>query len=91
MKEKPVKVQCPHCGELVVPVRRSRARWVGGVAGVGLGVKIGESFGIAGGVLGLSGAIVSTWATVPIGLGLGYLLAEKVFTKSRCPKCDGKL
>lgn len=40
------------------------------------------SFGIAGGVVGLSGAIVSTWATVPIGFGFGYLLAEKVFTKT---------
>lgn len=89
MTKKPIKIQCPYCGELVVPVRKSRARWVGGATGAGLGAKVGGSFGIASGLIG--GAIVATWLTVPVGVGLGYLLAEKAFTKSRCPKCNEKL
>lgn len=91
MKKKPVKIQCPYCGELVVPVRKSRARWVGGVAGAGLGAKVGGSLGIVGGVLGLSIGTAGTYPVAVVGLGLGYLLAEKAFTKSRCSKCDGKL
>jgi ssDNA-binding Zn-finger/Zn-ribbon topoisomerase 1 len=91
MTKKPIKVQCPYCRELVVSVRKSRARWVGGVAGAGLGAKIGGSLGIAGGILGLSVATAGTYTVAAIGLGFGYFLAEKAFTKSRCPNCNEKL
>lgn len=87
MIKKLIKVQCPHCKELVVPVRKSRARWVGGVVGAGLGAKVGGGLGIAG----LGSAIAGIWPVGVIGLGFGYLLAEKAFTKSRCSKCNGKL
>lgn len=91
MKKKPVNVQCPHCGELTAPVRKSRAKWVGGVTGAGLGAKVGGSLGIAGSVLGLSIATAGTYAVAAVGLGVGYVLAEKVFTKSKCPKCDKQI
>ena len=90
-KKKSIKVECPYCGELAVPTRKSRAKWVGGVAGAGLGAKVGGGLGIAGGVLGLSIATAGTYTVAAIGLGFGYLLAEKAFTRSRCPKCDRKL
>ncbi|MYB26202.1 MAG: hypothetical protein F4X32_01690 [Candidatus Dadabacteria bacterium] len=88
MKKKAINVQCPHCGKLVVPVRKSRAKWVGGVVGAGLGAKVGGSLGIVGSVLGLSIATAGTYAVAgAVGLA-GYMLAEKVFTKSNCPKCN---
>ncbi len=91
MKKKPVKVQCPHCEELVVPVRRTRAKWIGGVAGAGAGWKIGGGLGIVGAVFGISVATAAALPVATIGIFAGSGIAKKVFTKSKCPKCEGKL
>ena len=91
MKKKSVKVQCPYCGELAVPVRRSRAKWVGAIAGAGLGAKIGGSLGIVGAVFGLSVATAGTWIVAVIVAYALYQIASLLFTRSRCAKCNGKI
>ncbi len=76
-------LQCPHCEELVVPVRRTRAKWIGSFKSGGLG--------IVGAVFGISVATAAALPVATIGIFAGSGIAKKVFTKSKCPKCEGKL
>jgi len=82
------KVQCPHCKEMVSLERNSAGKWVGTIAGGGVGYGLTAGLGIAGAILGASIAIPA----VIIGVGIGALLGNRAGamvdnTSVKCPNC----
>ena len=85
------RVTCPHCCEKVIFKRDSSGRWVGTVAGAGVGAGIFWGLGIAGAILGFPVAL-GTGATVGGALLIGAL-GNRVGKKyddneAKCPNCD---
>ena len=83
------KVQCPHCKEMVNFERNSAGKWIGTIAGGGVGYVLTAGIGIAGAVLGASVAIPAAF----LGVGIGALLGNRVGalvdnTSAKCPNCE---
>ena len=83
-----IKIQCPNCNKTVTFKRNSSGKWVGTIAGGGIGYGLTAGLGIAGAVLGASIAIPA----VLLGVGIGALLGNRVGAMIdnatvKCPAC----
>ena len=82
------KIQCPHCNEMVNFERNSSGKWVGTIAGGGIGYGLTAGLGIAGAVLGASIAIPAVLVGVAIGALLGNRVGAMVdYATAKCPNC----
>lgn len=82
------RVTCPHCSTKVEFKRDSTGKWVGTVAGGGLGYWLAGSLGIAGSILGWPVAI----AAAGVGLALGAAAGNRIGaayddSQATCPNC----
>ena len=87
----PVQVVCPHCGKTINLTRDTKGRWIVSIGGFTLGAVIG---GVIGATIGLATGGWGIPATVPLGAamgailsGSGYIIADKLIDKFRCPAC----
>jgi ribosomal protein L37AE/L43A len=83
------RVTCPHCNASVVFKRNSAGRWVGTVAGGGLGYLLAAGLGIAGAILAWPVAIPAAAVGVGIGAIVGNRAGKAVDdARAKCPKCN---
>jgi DNA-directed RNA polymerase subunit RPC12/RpoP len=86
------QIACPHCKSEVLFKKNSSGRWIGTIAGGGIGYFLASGLGIAG-------AIFSAPIAIPaalVGAGALALLGNRVGkdidnSKPKCPKCNKKL
>jgi ribosomal protein L37AE/L43A len=85
------KVTCPHCGEKCVFKRDSTGRWVGSIAGAGVGTLVFWGLGIVGAVVSFPVAL-GTGATIGGAILVGALgnRAGKRYddNEAKCPSCE---
>ncbi|MBC8198143.1 MAG: hypothetical protein H8E60_09685 [Candidatus Marinimicrobia bacterium] len=82
-------VTCPHCGEKVIFKRDETGRWIGRIAGGGLGYWIASGLGIAGAFIGFPVAIAAGVLGLAVGVVVGDKIGEKIDnSNATCPKCD---
>ena len=83
-----MQVKCPHCKAVVTFKRDAKGRWVGTIAGGGLGYALAAGLGIAGAILSAPVAIPAAAVGLLIGAALGNRAgAAWDDSGSECPKC----
>jgi len=95
MPKRIAKVICSVCGKTVVAYRATKGRILvtttAGLVLAGIGGLIGTGFGIASGGWGVPATIPLAIVGLVVGSGLGYLVADNVLDKVKCPKCGARL
>jgi len=82
------KIQCPHCGKKINFKRSSTGKWIGTIAGGGVGYAVAGGLGIAGAILGAPIAIPGAIVGVAIGTLLGNRAGSMVDNLNvKCPNC----
>lgn len=82
------KVTCPHCNASVVFKRSASGRWVGTLAGGGLGYAVAASLGIAGAIAGAPVAIPAAVVGVVVFAIFGNRAGKAIDNhRAKCPKC----
>jgi hypothetical protein len=82
------QVNCPHCGHCCLFERSATGRWVGAVAGGGLGWFLAGGLGLAGTIIGFPVAVAAAGVGLAVGVVTGNRIG-KAFDDSQatCPHC----
>ena len=87
MEEK--DITCPHCSEKVTFKRNDDGRWMGRIAGGGVGYWLGSGLGVAGAILGFPVAMAAGVVGLAVGVSAGDTLGKMMDDANAiCPRCN---
>jgi hypothetical protein len=92
MPRKIAQVVCPGCQKTVVAIRGMKGRIIvttgGGLLVAAAGAFVGAGIGLAAGGGAMPATVPLAAGGAVVGMGCGYIIADKLIDKRRCPSCD---